>query len=612
MTHKFNDSSSLGFVVIRRVCIGLILAIIVGVSIVAIIPTTIEPTVDFTYGDPIIEQSGYSVSHLETASRTEFCILNHTPTVSNGWMVHGHSDSTTHNPFLKEETFEGSRITASRSEFSFFRMVNIPLYNIDQIQFGIFVEVISGAVILEYTMYFYNRIQMLPDYATLTNSAAIRAGEDKSLISEVPISQLQDLTSDWMVQGLIRITVHIENSSIVLLHNAVVNGSSSSPISMITFDAHSSDNSIFFENSYMPYAEWYPTVNLTNDENGKVGMIVINGINETVVMTSGNYSGIAGWHNWGQLLPTHNITITLEENEYLLCIVRYQSPRIYLKISPLLPGYDIDIQTGYGYDIYKGEFVSPLPEFVYIPGLEMSIHIYIGSIWRFTYLQSVSIESNGTFDLILEANFPYFSFLGFALAPGEVVLIIFGIALILSIIISLYKYSTIQNTKQYFKDPRIVPLSLLTLSMIMPWFVRQHVYLFAGGPELVHHFIMGAIPLELAFVEGSSMVPTSYSLWIITPIDWILWMVILVMIWIPYYHSFKQISKPLNLTMINDFSIGLIVIAIYGSLLLIVNLWIYSALPFIGLFLVILAPISWILIVLIYRISGKNIDYSNK
>ena len=89
MTNKFNDSSSLGFVVIRSVCIGLILAIIVGVSIVAIIPTTIEPTVDFTYGDPIIEQSGYSVSHLETASRTKFCILNHTPTVSNGWMVHG-------------------------------------------------------------------------------------------------------------------------------------------------------------------------------------------------------------------------------------------------------------------------------------------------------------------------------------------------------------------------------------------------------------------------------------------------------------------------------------------------------------------------------------------
>ncbi|MFW9968249.1 MAG: hypothetical protein ACFFEA_13925 [Candidatus Thorarchaeota archaeon] len=575
----------------KRAISALIAALVLTFVIIVIVPPATAPEAQLLRGESRTENPSYGIVSIPSTSRRSIVVLNATPFPGSlEWDIHGHSESQMESEFADKHRDDGLLVVLSNSEVTYSYYLNLPVEDFRNVSFHFEAEVLAGSVDVTMSVRFD---RWWTEIGRSEVSSVANQGELLKLDALAPSNLFDPAYTDWMIQALLGIRIKTDSQGSILIKGVLTEATSSKDLNKVVVDIQDGGGSSLFQNEFTRRLDKYPAINLSRDSDSEFALIMPRSPNETIFLPSGNYSGFYGWKGYYDLEDTHRFNITLSSGYDSRWVFKVPTLRLHLFLNPSIPIY-INIE----YDslnrlYYFWDLRPPFPDFLYLPSNGESLEVEVGGMIGQWIFERLSIEVDGESDIILRANFPFFSFLGIALAPGWILLVLFLIGLMVVLAVSIQKAAAPIEITAILRKPRIIPFIFLLSASILPWSAISHVRSTVSGPVTEYHAIMFPLCQELKWSLDSLIIPEMITIGTI-------WMFVLVTYWVPLWISYLKVRERNH--RIWD-------IAFFGPLLMPTSIVIVTHLAGfnlgIGSFLVVFAPIIWLIESLIYKFRKR-------
>ena len=319
------------------------------------------------------------------------------------------------------------------------------------------------------------------------------------------------------------------------------------PVSPVVIDWQTTDGQALFDNKYIREMEDpKPVIGMKSSGKNYYNDFTPTFQNRTLYMVPHTYTFRPLWYYHG----TDSFNITVEENTTSTCLIYTRAVRLYLSVEPVLPLIRLTVSANsifYDNNAYqlllKG---TEIPEYLYVP-LFPSYYIEVTTIKLLSFslgrypdvVASGSVQSNGTNDLRINTIMPYMNILSLQITPHDFVQISLSMLLFSLVIVRIFLYLHYKKPRASWKDPRLIPILLIGVTVFIPWFSALRDYFpYDDIPVNVHVLNLGVIPLVFSWTDSS-------GIFLALPPNGLIWAIVsLIFFWIPLLYANYATTPP--------------------------------------------------------------------
>ncbi|MFX0055897.1 MAG: hypothetical protein ACFFAD_13305 [Candidatus Hermodarchaeota archaeon] len=620
MAHKkAQDRPGLGRRLIHTAIVGAILASLLGVAINIAVPDVVEPHFDVT-STPAAGTAGSNVTVASLQSRAELTLQNGSSfDPDSGWQTEFRSINEGLPIVERTPHMSGVQIDLSNvaiiSDYHF----NLNTRDYEQVTFSLDLDVLRGPVEVRVGVHYYRAVDH-PSYSGSQREYSLTTGDSTQFNLDLDADWIYNhWSSVWLVQARLRIGIvpmgtNLPNMASVIINNVTITASSSTPLSLLRVDVQNTEGSSIYEAKIEKgIAEW-PAVNLTTQgDPERWGLLLPFRTNDTVYVSAGNYSGIAGTYGFGWVNQTYPISINIAPNTCTHLSMRFEMVFVNLLITPDIPYLVVNLeQPGvllYDISLYHSFMLpSPFPQTICIPnrGDILIITLQIPSrmnyadymLPRMDYAGRETISISGPMNIDIHLHMPLFSFFGILLSTGELLLSVFGLALLGGAILNLRRPGASRNWERIVRDTRFWPTLLIGISIFLPWFIsffpmNPEGSFYAGDSFMLVRALYPPIAISIDFTANSLALPLIRNTILIDGL------IRVIIFWFPLYGAAMHIGWSSKWKLNFYYAAYILLPLCLGVLTLI-----FTPFPLgisIGFILAAAAPVLWGFQILIYQ-----------
>ncbi|MFW9918394.1 MAG: hypothetical protein ACFFED_02255 [Candidatus Thorarchaeota archaeon] len=599
-----------------HIVVGILAAILVGGVAISYLPEANIPTGYVKSLGPASDPAPIVMHSRQSIGTTTPILLTEIPfsTLSSWRVTREPYDWMYTHEFSNRMESNGVRINAQNTYLSLRRFMNLPLEGYESIDIDFTYGDISGQ--------FYSTLNVSAelnpfqasqsDRLTLGSSSLFSNGSiSTDAQHHLTIPDLQALriqTTEWILRCEITLEIIIPLDAAFLIERLQVIGSTSEMVYATNFDILDASGADFRTNQYSNQILVIPTINISKSTLDFT-MLRINDQNETIHLTTGNYSASAGWFDFHWYHKETEFYFELEQNQSMYHAITLSTYTLKIALSVNVPVININITYSepdssiLAYSVY--DFRSSgnsFPLTLVLPHLQASLRIEIKE--RFTSLGANSlliehqIPSSTPENLEVEVIFPLFVIANTAINIAQLFLI--GFILVFALIqIALFQRSTHPHDWSFFRtDFRWFPLSLLILSLFLPWTEATVTYQYTAEEMNLTYILMAYGSLILVRTEGSVLVN-------IVNYYPAVWLLILGSV-VPLYWASQRIKNTKPWKWDWRFFISITLPVLWASLIITITSELGSSSIQLGGILPFITPIAWIVIFSTHRIKRWN------
>lgn len=603
----------------RRLCtiaiVGIVIASGFGLVIDAVVPDVLgdkfvitETEADGTVGSSLTRSTMQSFSDIILLNDSSF---SH----ESGWRM-DFNELNEHTPRVQRIPGEsGVQIDLSNADVSYNYATNINLRDYENVTISLDVLVLRGPIEISLGLEVFDDLAHLglTDYST-KNSQTLSTGNSTHLVVELDTDSLYGLWSPlWLAQSFVKIEIYPVSSNwsaqqgvpleaSLILDNVTVLAKSTIPLSQLQIDIQNTQGYSIYESGVnLNWIKW-PAINLSSDTTAdKWGIFQPWRSNDTLYVSAGNYTGVAGFYSYGTSNDTFTVSFEVLPDTDLLLGFRFEMVRVHLSISQPVPYLRVVlIYSEYIFDDYRVELAPPFPNTLYIPKRIAKLNIYIQTrqgVENSNLVYETSIQVSEPLNVDIQLRIQVFPIFGVLLSTGQVLLVILGVALLFGAILSLQKPSAQKNWGLVLRDPRFWPAVFIGISALFPWFssfsVLEQIQWTIGEPVLIHRnlYLPFAFSLDSTANSLAALVVSQYII-LEVPTR-------IILFWLPLRWALGQSGNPQKWKFNFYYAMCLLLPLFMG-----VTAYLSIPIPLnlsTGFFLALAAPILWIFEILIYR-----------
>jgi len=329
----------------------------------------------------------------------------------------------------------------------------------------------------------------------------------------------------------------------LMLHRIVVWAEYEVPVSPIVLNLETSDGHPLFENDYTrQIRNHYPIIEMTPANNSQYEFR-IRLQNRTLYVVPQTFVFEPGWYYVYTERTEFNVTVA--ENEALTCLIHLSTVRLEIAIEPIVPIVILSINLDSYEDTYELYLKNQdIPEYLYLPpyptvAIEVATPDLLSSspsYYTDIHLRE-SISYNVTKNLHLDVTMQYLSVFGLAISPQDLIQIFLVVTLYVLLIayLSLYMYEKKQRIT--LKDPRIIPLLLILVTAVIPWFSAIRTNILYSETQITI-LSTGVFPIFSAWIDSGMftlVIPSFGVYWVIASV---------LLFWMPLFYANYSTSPP--------------------------------------------------------------------
>ncbi len=446
------------------------------------------------------------------------------------------------------------------------------------------------------------------DYYVFTHLIKVEGGVENVSLYSPSLAMERVHTNDWICEASLWFTSNEDDETVIRTIELELTATSNETLCPVTIDIQSAEEYSLLENPLTVEMAYPVVLNLTQTTgNHSFGYVVPRMADMVVYLVPGSYSGEAYWArtnmrntSWSEIIP---VSFTIAENNRVSVTVKLTTIRLAMEVSPRLPrlyvrvGFDEELL----YDI--GPISASLPHAIYIPGANRNLTVQVDTQQIDDPEEEVRILVDVTEDLVFEKEYDYLTVYGMTLTVLELQLIILGAALLIVFSVRIALMMHVTYLKRSWIDPRIIPLALLVVSYLLPWFMTTTT---RYGLEQ-HDALWAPLSVTLTWTEGSLMQPIVFSFQLQ------LLLFAFLTIWTPLAIAIVQIGSPRSWAMDRTFTTLMLppfALALVGGLL--ARIQIPSLEYTTGAFIAMGTPITWLLLTEVWkRVRGLTAEGYN-
>lgn len=329
-------------------------------------------------------------------------------------------------------------------------------------------------------------------------------------------------------------TVYIDTGSQLNFKNILIWAEFDIPLSPSVINFKSTDGSDLFGNTFTRQLHDY-TPSLRINPQSYESYYYFPGAypNRTLYLKPQNYSFTT---TWGKFYARESFNVTIYENTTSSFSFYVKAVKINLSISPVLPMIQLIISDDYGQhnDAYflflKG---TEIPDYLYVPpypGFNIEVVVLSPFTWfsdsHADLVYQGFVPINGSHNLNVNVVLPYVALFSLQITPHDFIQISLAAILFTLAIIRIFLYTHKKKPRTSWKDPRLIPVLLIGMTAIFPWFSATR-NPFWGFDSEMHIVAFGIFPLMAGWTEWGST-------FLIMPSNGVEWAILsLLLFWIP-------------------------------------------------------------------------------
>lgn len=605
----------------RRLCcitiLGITLAIGFGIMIDVAVPDVLSDQlmVNPSYASGTV---GSTASSFSSESSTDLVLLNDSSfSRESGWRVDFYRLNEHAPGFTKQPRDLGTQIDISNIAVTFSYDININLRDYEMVTVSLDMTALRGPVEVSLSLgvsSFYSQTSFEEYYDT--DSLNLTTGGSGTILLELNTGALYSIWNPlWIAQSEVGIQIFpvsskwydwkdINMETALLLENITVTATSAVSLLPLIVDLQDTQGLSAYDPLGVLNLIDAPALNLTSVEfPDRWGIFLPWQSNDTIYVPAGNYSGAAGIYSYDYANITYSVLFEVNSNIGVQLGLRFEMIRVVLSVSPDVPYLQIIFSYSDRFWAYSSlELAPPFPSTICIPMRPKTLDITIITPYRVENVYHISshvirIEATQSLNIDIHLRIALFSFIGILLSGGEILLIFLGLALLLSIILSVQKPSSKKHWKQIIRDPRFWPVLFIGVSALVPWFTTSTTldYYTSMSSDLVVVYRGLYTPFALGLDRTANSLATvivsqNFMAEILSRI---------VLFWLPLKWAFGYVGSPHKWKFNSYYAICLI-IPLFLGLMVFLYSQIYLELS-LGYLLVLTAPVLWMFALLLYR-----------
>ena len=518
---------------------------------------------------------------------------------------------------MKQPRDLGTQIDISNIAVTFSYDTNINLRDYEMVTVSLDMTALRGPVEVSLSLgvsSFYSQTSFEDYYDT--DSLNLTTGESGTILLELNTSTLYSIWNPlWIAQSEVGIQIFpvsskwydwkdINMETTLLLENITVIATSAVSLLPLIVDLQDTQGLSAYDPLGVLNLIDAPALNLTSVEfPDRWGIFLPWQSNDTIYVPAGNYSGAAGIYSYDYANITYSILFEVNSNTGVQLGLRFEMIRVVLSVSPDVPYLQIIFSYRDRFWAYSSlELAPPFPSTMCIPMRPKTLDITIITPYRVENVYHISshvirIEVTQSANIDIHLRIALFSFIGILLSGGEILLIFLGLALLLSIILSVQKPSSKKNWKQIIRDPRFWPVLFIGVSALVPWFTTSTTldYYMSMNSDLVVVYRGLYTPFAIGLDRTANSLAT-----VIVSQNFIAEILSrTVLFWLPLKWAFGYVGSP-HKWEFNSYYATCLIAPLFLGLIIFLYSQIYLELA-LGYLLVLAAPVFWMFALVLYR-----------
>ena len=500
-------------------------------------PYSFGASLQVSQGEEVDWNNGFEIVTMPYSGLNETLLLNSTPyDGSSIWDCGSYFVDAKTRSAERGYTISISGLINNLGFFSCSTTTSISIHDITELFFSVILDGLEGSCNVTLSAAFSD-ISLENSWSELFHrsiTSELYRGETLNLTLSTPVALLKTISPDWLSKVDMDIFIVGTPSATLIIKDTTIKAISDKPLFPVTIDATATTGESLYSSYITRYLSNPPVIflNRTGEDGGPA--LSLRRANYTVFLPQGQYSAIAGWHNYDVLSPVidaQEITFEVIPDEMIHLRLKMRAIRLNINSSAPIPFRSMLVRLGESDDlIYTPWRYVPWPDHLYVPPIQ-------GDIWISVYFEDwyvqawANISMNHTqrisFSSPLTINiFGLLLNLGQLLDIGLVILIVF-------LVIKRWLVKTAQlNRRALLSDNRIVPIILLMSSFLFPWILYSD-----WGEYLTLNFV--ALPVRVLTFQGNiAFAVVSFGEWII------LGLLSVVLLWAPLIGLLFMLSTP--------------------------------------------------------------------
>lgn len=539
MMHSPNGAHGNRFrnLIFRNIALGVVMAAIIGVSIIAIAPGYAYNVIRVEQGEPVQGSTGVSVSQ-NTATSTQGVDLLRTSmfTLESGWRFDDYSLAYYHQLDYVNET-DGIRISGTKSDFRMYRYLNILIDDYDSVNFSFCISSVSGPMIYGIRLVFQEGWNNIEELEYLKEWS----GDAESTFTYRPsMNLLRASAAHWLLNVRFEIKVEFPDSGAATIYDARVQAFASELLIPVFIDTRDSENGHLL-GKIDGLSIFTPYMNISSPSHSQYSFIIISNQNESVYLPQGNYTLDYGWFTWtasGDLRKRGSFLLNITQDSKIFITVRMSVVQLYIE-SNIGSFLKIEFREGSWWDsIYHGVwyFLTTHSTHVYFPTELGPLFV---EIWMNTF-RVHSVHTNFTIgmnNIWLHVTFPIFNFFGIGLDAIQLFIFLILTGLLIALLISLSRTAASLPLSKALKKARSPSIILFVVGYLIPWVIYlRPLFTYAGRMLYVR-----TICIPTGFETNSYLHGVTFIQYTSTAFG-LLWnmSVQIVFFWLPLFYMIHQ------------------------------------------------------------------------
>ena len=532
--------------IITSAAIAIVLASLIGATILLLVPASTAPTYDLAETTQISESLHHSSSTVGLTESFNGTLFQERPFRGNeSWdsevvdLVYPYGYYTEYSLTPEDD---GLRIVSTNDVISFTRLQNVVVENLTSLTFSVSVTSTSGFAQVRVGVIMMDR--GVPIVVQLNESASIdlwyqetvnlTGQSSETLQIEVPIDDINLATDEWILESQFRIRVTTIEPSDLTIRWANASASYANEVVPVRMSPKSTDGEDLLSNPYLDKLSAKVALNISSATINRSSVVFVTGADRVLYLPVGTYTGFGGWYTPGRTNWTTPLSFATEQDRMTLLDFTVPTIRLDIVLSPCVPWVSLDVyfrdaksmihtieSTGLDYsylyyyrlnDLYSSPSTS-----VYLPAFDGDLifkcesmeSVFTGDLDSLTYEQPISGISN----LELTIRLSFLQVDGWSLSVGGMIVeTIFG-AVFLIAMITLWRNSELSLWHRIRDDPRVISVILLFASTMCPWFQITTRVADSFSTATMNYVGFMGLAIVLIWSGGSTILSINMPLW---------------------------------------------------------------------------------------------------
>jgi len=378
----------------------------------------------------------------------------------NGWEVTAVSYNGSMGP-------DGFRVSVVESSTVFRRRLHIPIQDYEWISASLQVKGLSGSANVS--------LSITPNISTVKYAGAeVNQWQTECLQVNSSLDELRIRYADfWMWEFDFAIRITAMEQAVVEFLGLDIEAHSSKILTPVSIDLQTTDQSSMLSNPQLRPALWYLLLVISRLDDGSRALVIAQVANETYYLPVGNYSVKAGWSPyayWVNYIDSEQAEFVILENQTTLLGMRLPTIRLSIELSQYVVHVSVDM-SGPGPAAFLSMSDLNLEQSVYLPASVGWINISVSHVtpWSHDGRSDHQFKLNGSFDLRMYIDYPYFVLLGVVMTYLDFEIIVLLASLVVALLIRFNQVFAPKRTATMLSDPGLIPFLLILLGAFLPW-----------------------------------------------------------------------------------------------------------------------------------------------